>query len=352
MPLKPGMSFLNVGSGTGYFNSIVSELIGELSTNHGIDIWPETLNHAKERCGQLEKHNIDYFLGNVYQIDVGRTMRYDRIYLGACANSRSKHLYHLLEVGGTLVGPFQAGATQQLRRVVRHAENRFSVEVLESIRFAPLVEPLPTEPTAFAAEASGCESTELELMEGVQSSSRASNRLTQMSSASGARTPGDEANQIVGLPGVPFTFSINDRTWTPELCYLFPLSFRRIVLMGLLSRPALPQWKGEERKSYCLPTDVWTRHIFPCCSRLWFETRETMAPLRLPALCKAFGAEEDGELSDDGGGSTRAPSSRQSSAHTTPDSTPALSPPHPPAMSFSVDYEDMAQLYLGKSGFS
>merc|ERR1719473_402932 len=70
MPLKPGMSFLNVGSGTGYFNSIVGELIGDMATNHGIDIWPETISHARERCRLRGKHNMEFTLGNVYQLDV------------------------------------------------------------------------------------------------------------------------------------------------------------------------------------------------------------------------------------------------------------------------------------------
>merc|ERR1719199_1559281 len=136
------MSFLNIGSGTGYFNSLVSEAIGDLSTNHGIDIWQETLAHARERCDALDKRGIEFFFGNVYELDIKQTMRYDRIYLGACANSSSKYLYRLLQVGGILVGPFQVGRSQQqLRRVVRQSEREFSVEVLEAVRFATLVEP-------------------------------------------------------------------------------------------------------------------------------------------------------------------------------------------------------------------
>jgi len=147
MPLKPGMSFLNVGSGTGYFNSIVSELIGGMATNHGIDIWPETVAHSRRRCAALGKASIEFTVGNAYQLDVGVTTRYDRIYLGACANSRSKYLYRLLEVGGVLIGPFQAGrSTQQLRRVVRQTESHFLVEVLGSVQFASLVEPAPPPP--------------------------------------------------------------------------------------------------------------------------------------------------------------------------------------------------------------
>merc|ERR1719446_1285495 len=143
MPLKPGMSFLNVGSGTGYLSSIVSELCGPDAVSDGIDIWPENVAHARECCRQLGKDHITFTEGNVYQLDVEQGMRYDRIYLGACANAKSKYLYRLLEVGGILVGPFQAGHMQQLRRVVRRTETRFSVEVLELVRFASLIEPVP-----------------------------------------------------------------------------------------------------------------------------------------------------------------------------------------------------------------
>merc|ERR1719265_1705300 len=143
MPLKPGMSFLNVGSGTGYFSSLVSELIGDSGIIDGLDIWPETVTHAQECCQKVNKGHLHFALGNVYQLDVDQGMRYDRIYLGACANARSKYLYRLLEVGGVLVGPFQAGHMQQLRRVVRRTEAHFAVEVLNSVQFTTLVEPHP-----------------------------------------------------------------------------------------------------------------------------------------------------------------------------------------------------------------
>lgn len=151
MPLEPGMSFLNVGSGTGYFNSVVAELTGAMSTNHGIDICEETVQHAAHRCGMVEKVHIEFTTGNVYQLDVNATMRYDRIYLGACANSRSKYLYRLLEVGGLLIGPFQSGHSQQLRRVVRRTETQFNVEVLGSVQFASLIEPAPLAPPQVTA---------------------------------------------------------------------------------------------------------------------------------------------------------------------------------------------------------
>merc|ERR1719284_1365906 len=140
------MSFLNVGSGTGYFSSVVAELCGPDAVSDGIDIWPETVAHARECCHQLGKDHITFTEGNVYQLDVEQGMRYDRIYLGACASAKSKYLYRLLEVGGILIGPFQAGHMQQLRRVVRRTEAHFSVQVLNSVQFTSLVEPSPVPP--------------------------------------------------------------------------------------------------------------------------------------------------------------------------------------------------------------
>jgi hypothetical protein len=68
-------------------------------------------------------------------------MRYDRIYVGACASARSKHLYELLEVGGVMVAPFQsAQRVQQLRRVTRRSETEWFVEVLKLVQFARLQE--------------------------------------------------------------------------------------------------------------------------------------------------------------------------------------------------------------------
>eukprot|EP00913_Durusdinium_trenchii_P001462 g1354.t1 len=79
MPLKTGMSFLNIGSGTGYFSSLVAEILGE-GVNDGLELWPENVAHAQERCRQLGKHHITFNEGNVYQLDVNLGMRYSRIY--------------------------------------------------------------------------------------------------------------------------------------------------------------------------------------------------------------------------------------------------------------------------------
>jgi hypothetical protein len=295
MPLEQGMSFLNVGSGTGYFSSIIAEAIGEHLTNHGIDIWPETLEHAYDCCRRLGKTSIQFSYGNVYELDISRSMRYDRIYLGACANPRSKYLYRLLEVGGVLVGPFQVGRSQQLRKVVRETETEFKVQVLESVRFATLVEPV-VHSAPMPSSISGSEEADFE-------------RSSEASNVSSSRRSSMQFGEI-GLPDVPFTFALHERPWAIDRSKIYPSSFRLMVATLLRSHV------------FGLPTEMWTQHIFPWCPKRWFEAPrneqgEPRSVARLPLDLSPLPARkvsDDVEAASDDGGSTMAPSSSEASA--------------------------------------
>ncbi|CAE7835364.1 PCMTD2 [Symbiodinium sp. CCMP2592] len=326
MPLQPGMSFLNIGSGTGYFNSIVSEFTGPHAANHGVEIWPETVAHAKERAAALGKTTIQFTTGNVYQLNVNETMRYDRIYIGACANSRSKYLYRLLEVGGVLIGPFQVGHSQQLRRVVRQTETHFFVEVLGSVQFACLVEPMQCTSRSMASGAfappprTGTHTEEFH-------NSAQSGTTTPATVSSGDATDGDN-HQLVGLPGVPFTFSLLESPWTPERSWLYPASFKQAVATGLLCQPKHKGIVG-------LPAELWIKHIIPWCSRRWFEGQpsrngtpamQPAAHTEVPSALVLSKSCKDEEGSEDSA-STRAPSSQ---------STPDRGPSHPPLDMWSL----------------
>eukprot|EP00927_Polykrikos_kofoidii_P047313 TRINITY_DN41418_c0_g1_i1.p1 TRINITY_DN41418_c0_g1~~TRINITY_DN41418_c0_g1_i1.p1 ORF type:complete len:676 (-),score=120.00 TRINITY_DN41418_c0_g1_i1:200-2227(-) len=345
-PWGQGLSFLNVGSGTGYFNSVVSELIGGLATNHGIEIWPEIIEHARTCCKSMGKDGIQFFHGNVYQLDIDRSMRYDRIYIGACANSRSKYLYRLLEVGGILVGPFQSGRIQQLRRVVRRTETEFAVDVLESVRFASLVEPMPqtaphTPSPAIAVDASAATAARAAFQRG-DSDSIGEQNVERA----------DEVQQV-GLPGVPFNFALLERPWTPERSELYPLSFRRAVAVSTASpcRPHSSLSNGQSQSGRVggagvLPREIWEQHIFPWCPRWWFESRRLSLLVRRDvmhgdaqeAVSCTDTAKEDTcaqamSEDEDDGTSTRAPSvfgagssSGPGSAQSTPEVGPSPSP--------------------------
>jgi len=214
MPIEPGMSFLNIGSGTGYFNSVVAHLLHSepyISTNHGIEVWPQAINYCKEKLEEVGLKVIQrsqFFQGNIYELDVKNSMTYDRIYIGACASSKSKYLYELLEVGGVLVGPFQTSTgAQQLRRVTRLSGHEFRTEILKSVAFASLVEPAPF-----------------------------SDKLC--------------------------SFFVPEEPWNIERHPAYPRSFRSMVptLLHIAYHQGLPE--------------VWIDHILPFCRRHWFDTHD------------------------------------------------------------------------------
>lgn len=235
MPLHPGLSFLNVGCGTGYFSSLVGELIGESSVNDGVDIWPESLRHAEERCRKIGKNSIEFTLGNIYELDLNAGARYNRVYLGACASSRATYLQELLEVGGILVGPFQGDHGQQLRRIVRESETQFRVETLNSVHFASLIEPAST----------------------VASPLQEPEDAVDIRTATGGR-------HVVGLPGVPFKFALRQPAWTLERNWVYPANFRRVAHTVINGSPA-------NLSKVCLPVELWIEHILPWCPRWWFQ---------------------------------------------------------------------------------
>jgi len=137
LELRPGLSFLNVGSGTGYLSSIVSEVVGP-AMHHGIDLHQEVLDHAQEMFRKQKKDHIQIFKVNAHDVDLVLSPRYDRIYLGACAGGVSKQIMTLLQVGGVLVGPFETATGQYIRRVVRRSEDSFEVKNLKQVSFGRL----------------------------------------------------------------------------------------------------------------------------------------------------------------------------------------------------------------------
>ena len=115
LELKPGLSFLNVGSGTGYFSTMVGLLIGPYGVNHGVEVYEENVEFANERVAQFEGCSSWYdpakfceplfVVGNGLQLSAGN-MHYDRIYCGAGCSAEHAHLFKsLLKVGGILVMP-------------------------------------------------------------------------------------------------------------------------------------------------------------------------------------------------------------------------------------------------------
>ena len=110
------MSFLNIGSGTGYLSSIVAHILGPTGICYGIEInrnayehGISAVDHWKEENSHLELPLMEFIHGNGLNIDTASgvsVIGFDRIYVGAAIErSKLSQLVSLLRIGGILVVP-------------------------------------------------------------------------------------------------------------------------------------------------------------------------------------------------------------------------------------------------------
>lgn len=109
------MSFLNIGSGTGYFSTMAGFLIGPYGINHGIEIYQENIEYACDKLESFKAHSEWYdpveFCDPVFLHGNGlllspNNILYDRIYCGAaCPLEHAQLMKNMLKVGGILVMP-------------------------------------------------------------------------------------------------------------------------------------------------------------------------------------------------------------------------------------------------------
>jgi protein-L-isoaspartate O-methyltransferase len=111
------LSFLNVGSGTGYVSSIVAAIMGPTSSNLGVEIFHDVVQHSQAAVATWKSSlndpsripPMEVLQGNALNINpsLGEACRgFDRIYIGASVQqSDLSKLTCLLKPGGILVGP-------------------------------------------------------------------------------------------------------------------------------------------------------------------------------------------------------------------------------------------------------
>lgn len=147
LELGDGMSFLNLGSGTGYLSTMAGLILGSKGINHGIEYHSDVIEYAQERLQTFLKNNsaIDEYEFCVPQfqhgncLSLGNTSRhYDRVYCGAaCPELYENYMKQLLEIGGILVMPMN----DQLLQIRRVEENGWTINSVLSVSFASLLLP-------------------------------------------------------------------------------------------------------------------------------------------------------------------------------------------------------------------
>ena len=131
---------LEIGTGTGYQAAILSRLCRRLYT---IERHRDLLGEAELRFRKLRLHNITARVGDGAR-GWHEQAPFSRIIVTAAAETVPATLLEQLAPGGIMVVPVgRQGGDQALLRLTREAEG-IREEVLDSVRFVPLLAGLPS----------------------------------------------------------------------------------------------------------------------------------------------------------------------------------------------------------------
>lgn len=154
LSLEPGLSFLNLGSGTGYLSTMAGLILTQHGTNHGIELDEDCIKYAYERLEEFKQKSVVldefdfceplFIQGNC--LNVAPDRQYDRVYCGAaCPESHEGFIKQFVRVGGILVMPFK----NYLLRLHRIDEDYWLQSKMLPVSFLTLVVPTASEQTLF-----------------------------------------------------------------------------------------------------------------------------------------------------------------------------------------------------------
>ncbi|NXR87595.1 PCMD2 protein, partial [Hypocryptadius cinnamomeus] len=151
LDLQPGLSFLNLGSGTGYLSSMVGLILGPFGVNHGVELHSDVIEYAKQKLDffiktsdsfdKFEFCEPSFVIGNCLEISPDCT-QYDRVYCGAGVQKEHEdYMKNLLKVGGILVMPLE----EKLTKITRTGPSAWETKKILAVSFAPLIQPNHTD---------------------------------------------------------------------------------------------------------------------------------------------------------------------------------------------------------------
>ncbi|KAK0089358.1 hypothetical protein PV325_007703 [Microctonus aethiopoides] len=146
LSLESGLSFLNLGSGTGYLSTMAGLILNHHGTNHGIELNKDCLDYAYEKLEEFKQKSLAldefdfcepvFMHGNCLKLEPNR--QYDRVYCGAaCPESHEAFIKQFVKIGGILVMPYK----ENLLQIERIDDNLWKHKSMLPVSFAPLIIP-------------------------------------------------------------------------------------------------------------------------------------------------------------------------------------------------------------------
>ena len=157
LEIQPGMSFLNVGSGSGYLSCLAAYMLGEGGLSHGIEVAEGMASYSTAAVKRWHKKNseaensstfsinldsIKFVAGNGFDINLANTVstcRYDRIYIGAgCPDKRKDFFLSMLSDDGVMVVPINE--KNEMVKIKKFCGSIYNQTHISDVHFAPMVE--------------------------------------------------------------------------------------------------------------------------------------------------------------------------------------------------------------------
>ena len=136
LALKGGERVLEIGTGSGYAAAVLGQIAGEVYTVERIE---QLADKAATTLESLKYANVHVRCGDG---TLGWTDHapYDAIVVSAGGPKVPESLKSQLKIGGRMVIPVGRDPTSQdLVRITRHSETRFTHEDIADVRFVPLI---------------------------------------------------------------------------------------------------------------------------------------------------------------------------------------------------------------------
>lgn len=133
--LTPESRVLDVGTGSGYAAAVASRIVHDVYTVERIPILTQ---RAQQLFQELNYTNI-FSKTDDGSLGWQENAPYDAIMVAAGAPEVSDALRQQLKVGGRLIIPVGDSFSQQLLRITRRDEKTFTQEILDLVRFVPLI---------------------------------------------------------------------------------------------------------------------------------------------------------------------------------------------------------------------
>jgi len=138
--LKPekGDKILDIGSGSGWQTALLAEIVGGKGKVFGVEIIPELKDFGEKNIDKYSfiKKKVAKMVFGSGAIGIEKEAPFDKIIVGAMAETVPKELRKQLKIGGRLVIPY--GGSVWL--MIKKAEDKFEEYEYPGFAFVPLVE--------------------------------------------------------------------------------------------------------------------------------------------------------------------------------------------------------------------